>query len=142
MGARIAPTLVREQMIEGMTRDVRSKEARAYMRREMSSSDPATIAQATRAVLRFSSRNWASTITVPSAVLVMTRDEVVPTRRQEALAAAIPGAKRFDVDGNHFACASERTNFVEQLLSACDYVDNAARSRPQSRSLKIEQPER
>jgi pimeloyl-ACP methyl ester carboxylesterase len=94
----------------------------------MSGSDPATLAQATRAVLRFSSRNWASTITVPSAVLVMTQDRVVPTRRQERLAAAIPGARRFDVDGDHFACADEGTNFIDQLVSACDHVSHASRS--------------
>jgi pimeloyl-ACP methyl ester carboxylesterase len=122
VGARVAPRLVLGQIIDGMVRDVRSPEARAYMRKEMSHSDPATLAQATRAVLAFSSRNWANTITVPSAVLVMTRDQIVPTRRQEALASAIPNAKRFDVQGNHFACADDRTNFVEQLVSACDHV--------------------
>jgi 3-oxoadipate enol-lactonase len=128
VGARIAPKLVLGQIIEGMLRDVRSPEARAFMRKEMSGSDPATLAQATRAVLRFSSRNWASTITVPSAVLVMTQDRVVPTRRQERLAAAIPGARRFDVDGDHFACADEGTNFIDQLVSACDHVSHASRS--------------
>jgi len=129
LGARVAPNLVRGQIIDGMVRDVRSAEARAFMHKEMSTSDPATLAQATRAVLGFSSRNWASSITVPSAVIVMTRDQVVPSRRQEALAAAIPNAKRFDVDGNHFACADHRTNFVEQLVAACNHVDDSARAR-------------
>ena len=129
VGARIAPGLVRGQIIEGMLRGVRSPEARKYMRMEMSPSDPATLAQATRAVLAFSSRNWASSITVPTAVVVMTRDEVVPTRRQERLAAAIPNAQRFDVQGDHFACANERTNFIEQLTSACAYVTRESNKR-------------
>lgn len=126
VGARLAPKLVMGQIIEGMVRDVPSPEARAYVRREMSGADPAALAQATRAVLRFSSRNWASNIAVPTAVVVTTRDKVVPTRRQYALAAAIPGAKQFEVDGDHFACAQKQTDFVPKLLAACDHVAAAA----------------
>ena len=126
VGARLAPKLVRSQIIEGMVRDVPSPEAKEFVRKEMSGADPAALAQATRAVLRFSSRNWASDITVPTAVIVTTRDKVVPTRRQYSLAAAIPAAKQFEVDGDHFACADRTTNFVSELVAACEYVDGAA----------------
>ncbi len=78
------------------------------------------------AVIRFSSRNWASNIAVPTAVVVTTRDKIVPTRRQLALAATIPGAKQFEVDGDHFACADKRTNFVPELVAACNHVNAAA----------------
>lgn len=125
VGARLAPNLVRNQIIEGMLRDVKAPQARDYVRKEMSGADPAALAQATRAVLRFSSRNWASDIKVPTAVVVMTRDKVVPTRRQYALAAAIPGAKQFEVNGDHFACADRNTGFVSELVAACDYVSAA-----------------
>ncbi len=126
LGARMLPNLVRSQIIEGMTRDLPSQEAKDYVRSEMSGSDPAVLAQATRAVLRFSSRNWASDIAVPTAVIVTTRDKIVPTRRQYALAAAIPGAKQFEVDGDHFACANKRTGFVTELVAACDHVNAIA----------------
>jgi len=126
VGARMMPNLVRSQIIEGMTRDLPSQEAKDFVRKEMSGADPAALAQATRAVLRFSSRNWASDIRVPTSVIVTTRDKIVPTRRQYALAAAIPGAKQFEVDGDHFACAVRSTGFVEKLVAACDYVDSAA----------------
>jgi len=126
VGARLAPKLVLGQIIEGMVRDIPAPNVRDYVRREMSGSDPAALAQATRAVLRFSSRNWASNIAVPTAVVVTTRDKIVPTRRQYALAAAIPGAKQFEVDGDHFACARRKTNFVGQLLAACDHVHATA----------------
>lgn len=114
------------QIIEGMLRDISSPEAKEYVRREMSGADPAALAQATRAVLRFSSRDWASSIEVPTAVVITTRDTIVPTRRQYALAAAIPGAKQFEVDGDHFACARKQTGFVQQLVAACDHVNLAA----------------
>jgi pimeloyl-ACP methyl ester carboxylesterase len=126
VGARIAPKLVLGQIIEGMVRDIRAPKVRDYVRKEMSGADPAALAQATRAVLRFSSRNWASDIAVPTAVIVTTRDKIVPTRRQYALAAAIPGAKQFEVDGDHFACADTRTDFVPELVAACDHVNAAA----------------
>ena len=126
LGARVAPKLVMSQIIEGMVRDIRAPEVEAYVRREMSGADPAALAQATRAILRFSSRDWVSSITVPTAVVVTTQDKIVPTRRQYALAAAIPGAKQFEVDGDHFACANTRTNFVPELVAACDYVNAAA----------------
>jgi len=63
---------------------------------------------------------------LPGAVVVMTRDKIVPTRRQYALAPAIPGVKQFEVDGNHFACANTKTNFVPELRAACDHVYAAA----------------
>jgi len=126
IGARVAPKLVMGQIIEGMVRDIGASKVRDYVRKEMSGSDPAALAQATRAVLRFSSRNWVSNIAVPTAVVITTRDKIVPTRRQYALAAAIPGAKQFEVDGDHFACADTQTDFVPELVAACDHVDAAA----------------
>ncbi|MGB5809295.1 MAG: alpha/beta fold hydrolase [Polyangiales bacterium] len=126
LGARLAPKLVLHQIVEGMVRDIAPPKLKDYVRKEMSGSDPATLAQATRAILRFSSRDWASSIAVPTAVVVTTRDKIVPTRRQYALAAAIPGAKQFVVDGDHFACADRRTTFVPELIAACDHVNAAA----------------
>lgn len=133
VGARVAPKLVMGQIIEGMVRDIRAPKVRDFVRKEMSGSDPAALAQATRAVLRFSSRDWVSDITVPTAVVVTLRDSIVPTRRQVGLAAAIPGARQFEVDGDHFACADDRTNFVPELVAACDFVDASAASRSSSR---------
>ena len=122
IGARMAPKLVLRQIIDGMVRDIKEPKLEAFVRREMSGADPAALAQASRAIIRFSSRNWASNIAVPTAVVITTRDKIVPARRQYALANAIPGAKQFEVDSDHFACARRQTNFVPQLLAACDHV--------------------
>jgi pimeloyl-ACP methyl ester carboxylesterase len=126
LGARLAPKFVLEQIIENMVKAVPTQEGKDYVRREMSGCDPATLAQATRSLIRFSSRNWVSNITVPTAVVITTRDKIVPTRRQYALAAAIAGARQFEVDGDHFACAVPQTRFVQQLVAACDYVNTEA----------------
>ena len=126
VGARLAPKLVLRQIIDNMVSGVPTKKGRDLVRKEMSGSDAAALAQATRAVIRFSSRNWVSNITVPTSVVITTRDKIVPTRRQRALAASIPGAESFEVNGDHFACADRKTNFVPQLIAACDHVDRAA----------------
>ena len=128
LGARMAPKLVMNQIIEGMMQEIRPPKVREYVRREMSGSDPATLAQATRATLRFSSRDWVTNIAVPTAVVVTTEDRIVPTRRQVAMAKAIPGAKQYEVQGDHFACADRHTNFVPQLVAACDHVNASAAS--------------
>ena len=122
LAAKLMPGVFRGRMISGMLRGARESEALEYARRELAASDPASILQATRALARFSSHDWVSDIDVPTAVLVMTRDKLVPTSHQYKLAAAIPGAKVFEVDGDHLACVTARDRFVPALSQACRYV--------------------
>jgi 3-oxoadipate enol-lactonase len=88
----------------------------------MAAADAATIMQAARAVIRFSSHDWASNIRVPTAVVVTTRDQLVPPARQYRLAQLIPGARVFEVDGDHLACVEAADRFVPTLVEACRYV--------------------
>ena len=130
VAARLAPAFFRDRMIEGMLMGVPPGEAREQARREMAASDPATVMQAARAVIRFSSRHWASHITVPTAVVIMRQDQLVPTRRQYRLAASIPGSRIFEVEGDHLACVRAADRFVPALLQACEYVrERAAAAR-------------
>jgi pimeloyl-ACP methyl ester carboxylesterase len=125
--ARLVPEVFRHRIIDGMLEGVPPGERRERIRRELASTDPATVLQATRAVIRFSSHDWASTIDVPTAVVITTRDLLVPTRRQYELAAAIPGAAVFTVDGDHFACVRAAGRFVPTLLRACRHVSSEIR---------------
>ena len=68
-------------------------------------------------------------LNVPTAVVVTTRDELVPPSRQYKLAASIPYAKVFEVEGDHFACARAAERFVPALLAACKYVTALAKAR-------------
>jgi 3-oxoadipate enol-lactonase len=95
----------------------------------MAATDPATVMQAARAVIRFSSRDWASNIDAPTAVVITTKDQLVSPHRQYQLAASIPGSKIFRVPGDHLACVSAAGRFVPTLVRACDYVDSQARER-------------
>ncbi len=134
--ARLMPNLFRERMIGGMLDGITDGRKRAQVRRELAHTDPATVMQATRAVIRFSSHDWVSKIDIPTAVLVMTRDGLVPPKRQYKLAAAIRGAKVFEVEGDHFACVRSVSRFVPALLGACDYVSAEAAARKEALPLR------
>ena len=124
--ARLMPGFFRDRIIDGMTRGIRDRERRERARQEMAGTDPATVMQATRALIRFSSHDWASSIKVPTAVVITTRDQLVSPSRQYRLAASIPGARVFEVDGDHLACVRAAHRFVPALVEACDYVDREA----------------
>lgn len=123
VAARMVPAFFRDQIIDRMLQDIPAGEGRERVRREMSGSDPATILQATRAVLRFSSHDWASNIDVPTAVVVTTRDGLVPPSRQYKLARSIRNSRIFEVEGDHFACVRAVDRFVPMLVRACRYVE-------------------
>jgi pimeloyl-ACP methyl ester carboxylesterase len=74
------------------------------------------------AVSEFSSDDWIGQVDVPTAVVVTTRDLIVPTSRQRRLAAAIPGAVAFDLDGDHGVCVTAPEAFARVLLRACQSV--------------------
>jgi pimeloyl-ACP methyl ester carboxylesterase len=133
------PNAFRNRIIDGMLEGAPPGEARERARREMMMMNPATVMQAARAVLRFSSHDWVSNISIPTAVLVMTRDALVPARRQYRLAASIPGARVFEVEGDHLACARAVGSFVPALVRACEHVHAEAvrRERPRWRVAEV-----
>lgn len=101
-----------------------------WMIDEIRSCHPRLVLEAGGELGRFDSRPWREQIDVPTAAVVMTRDILVPTSRQEALAAAIPGTERFTVEGDHVACVSRPELFVPALIDACtSVVDRASVGR-------------
>lgn len=132
VAARMAPEFFRERLIASMLRGVPIGEGRDFAYREMAASDPATVMQAARAVIRFSSRDWASNITVPTAVVITTKDMLVSPRRQYLLAESIPGSKIFEVQGDHLACVRASERFVPKLVKACEYVRDRAAGKQQA----------
>ena len=96
--------------------------ARAQLRR----TTLATAMSAVHAVCEFSSHSWIGQVSVPAAVVVTTRDHVVPLRRQLKLAAAILGASVHDVEADHAVCVTAPQVFTPVLLRACWSVDVAS----------------
>jgi 3-oxoadipate enol-lactonase len=127
--ARLMPGFFRDRIVDGMTRGLPEGERRDRVRRELENTDPATVMQATRALIRFSSHDWAADIDVPTAVVITIEDRLVSPSRQYRLATSIPGAKIFEVAGDHLACVRAASQFVPVLLDACDYVAAQAARR-------------
>ena len=121
-GARVVPAFFRKRIIEGMLRDIPPGPQREFARAEMVGTDAASVFQAARDSVRFSSHDWCGTIDVPTAVVVTTRDNMVPPARQYKLARAIAGAKVFEVDGDHLACVRDAGSFTDALMQACVHV--------------------
>jgi pimeloyl-ACP methyl ester carboxylesterase len=125
--ARLAPSVAHERLLQRMLSRIEHPELRERVHRELGGHDPASIIQATRAVSGFSSHDWIGRVDVPTAVIVTTRDELVPPDRQYKLARSIPGAEVFEVDGDHSACVARRDLFVPTLVEACRSVEQRAK---------------
>jgi 3-oxoadipate enol-lactonase len=77
------------------------------------------IAEAGREIGRFDSRAWLPSVPAPKAVVVTTRDEVVPVRKQRALAEAA-GGPVFEVSINHLDIVTEAPRYNPALLKALE----------------------
>jgi 3-oxoadipate enol-lactonase len=93
---------------------------------ELRRNDPAAIVAAAGQLVRFSSHDWIGEVDVPTAVVVTTRDSLVPPHRQRKLAAAIAGAEVFEVPADHGAVAEHPGLFVPALARACGSVVSRA----------------
>lgn len=91
--------------------------------REFRSTSPWAMGQAVAALGRHHSRPWISRIDVPTAVVVNTRDKVIPPERQVRLARSIPGATIHEVNAGHASCVLSAERFVPALLEAAATVN-------------------
>ena len=96
-----------------------ARHARAELRR----TTLATSISAIQAASGFTSHSWIGQVDVPTAVVVTSRDRIVPVSRQLKLARAIPGASVHEVDGDHAVCVTKPQLFAQVLLQACWSVE-------------------
>jgi pimeloyl-ACP methyl ester carboxylesterase len=89
-----------------------------WIRRELLRGDPSLLLSAGADLGRFDSTGWIGALDVPAAVIVTTNDRTVPTGRQRDLAAAMPGATVWEVDGAHDAAVTVAHRWVPTLLDA------------------------
>jgi 3-oxoadipate enol-lactonase len=93
---------------------------------ELERSDPRAIAEAGREMSRFDSRPWLAEIEAPVDVIVPTNDELVPPSFQRSLAEGIPGARLFEVAGDHVVVAAHPERYMPVLLEALAEVARRA----------------
>jgi 3-oxoadipate enol-lactonase len=78
---------------------------------------------------RYDARAWIGSVSVPTAVVATTYDEVVPARDQIALAQEIPSATLRILPSGHHGCVTEPDKFVPALVDACREVADRTRAR-------------
>lgn len=111
--------------------DLEPSDIHEWAMREFRSTSPWAVGQALAALGRHHSRPWLGRIDVPTAVVVGTKDRVIPPERQVGLARAIPGATLHDIPVGHAGCVLESETFVPALVEAITTVN--ARRRDLSR---------
>ena len=94
---------------------------------ELQRGDIEDIAEAGRELGRFDSRGWIGGVDVPSAVVVTTRDRLVPLTAQLELAELLGDPVVVEVAADHDAPASAAGPFNEALVTAVRSVLGAGR---------------
>jgi pimeloyl-ACP methyl ester carboxylesterase len=92
--------------------------------------DPAAICEAAGSLLAYHAGGWLGSVSIPSSVVMTTRDHLVPPYRQAELARAIPCCALFSVDGDHAVCTTNPERFVPAVLAALGDVAKRALSSP------------
>ena len=87
--------------------------------------DPVALLEAGAALGRFDSSEWNSALTVPSAVVITTRDTVVPPHRQRRLARSLGTSDTFELDADHDVPIRDDARLGEVLAAAIDAVENS-----------------
>ena len=88
---------------------------------EILRNDPITVVSAGKALSRFDSRPWASSVGVPTASVITTRDRLVRPRKQRALANAV-SARIFELRSGHLGALSHPTEFSQATSDAVSAV--------------------
>jgi 3-oxoadipate enol-lactonase len=121
IGSRVVPGAVTHAAIARVMRSRSSAvtTTEGWAAEEFRRSDWTTILEAGRALGRFDSRSWIGDVDVPTAVVAVMGDTMVPPRRQVALARSIRGATLHPIQGDHAVCVTNPRRFVPALLAAC-----------------------
>jgi hypothetical protein len=89
---------------------------------EIGRGDLRLVVEAGTALRRFDSRGWVTAIGVPTSVVVVDHDTVLPTRLQNELVAALRAPHTFHLAGDHDVCVRNPAAFTARLLEACAAV--------------------
>ncbi|HET8604216.1 MAG TPA: alpha/beta hydrolase [Marmoricola sp.] len=97
------------------------------------STSPWAVGQAVASLGRHHSTPWLGRIDVPVAVVVTTRDRVIPPARQRAVAGRIPGATVHEADCGHAGCVLQHDRFVPTFVEAVNATNARIRDRQRQR---------
>ncbi len=122
IGARVAPAVARRFVGGTLRRRFAGSPWAGWADAELARHRPSVMLGWAAALGRFSSTAWIGEVDVPTAVVVTSRDALVPAARQLALAGAVPGARVVPVDGDHGVFVTDPPAFSAALVEACRLV--------------------
>lgn len=131
VAARLTPQAVRRPLASTLVRRrLDGTPFGEWAAEQLERNDPAAVLQAGSALGGFDSRPWLDEVNVPTAVVVTTADQAVPSRYQLSLARRIPGATVHPVEGDHGVCVNNPRRFLPVLVEACRSVTVRAAGAP------------
>jgi 3-oxoadipate enol-lactonase len=117
MASRLTPPPARS-WIGSQILERRPRRYAEWARQQVLVNDWRAVLEAGAAIGSFSAQDWIGSIDCPTAVIITTRDRVVPVGRQQGLLESIPRAVGFRIDADHAVCALEPERFVPTLITA------------------------
>lgn len=118
LASRVLPGAIARQVAARALTPFLAEHGLTHWVHELLSWDARTVLQAAAALGSYTADDWIDEIDVPTAVLVHTRDQLVPPARQAELASAISGAVAHFVDADHFAVVRAPRPFARALVRA------------------------
>ncbi len=99
-----------------------SGEMQRWAREELERGDARSVLEAAAELGRFSSHAWIHQVDIPTSVIVLMNDHLVPVRRQLKLARSIDHAVAAFVNGDHYSIGTAPEDFVPVLTHECRSV--------------------
>jgi 3-oxoadipate enol-lactonase len=100
---------------------MRENQRTVWLQSELMRHSARDLAEAGRELGRFDSRPWLGSVRAPISVVITTRDELVPVRKQRELAAAA-GAHVFEAPLSHLEVGWRGQDYNPKLLQALSAV--------------------
>jgi 3-oxoadipate enol-lactonase len=110
------------ELLPALSATTEDAAVRRWALSEFRSTKMTSVMAALNAIGHFNSMPWLHEVDVPTSVVVTDKDSWVPTRRQRAMAAAIPGAEVFECHRSHAACVIGVEDFIPCLMEATGSV--------------------
>ncbi len=124
--ARVTPKPVRDWISDRLYVSRKTMTWEPWAAHQIASHEWRQILEAGAALGRFDSREWLGNIDVPVSVVINMNDRVVRTSRQKQMALIIPGARTWQIDGDHDSVWANAQDFVPALVDACLDVNRRA----------------
>lgn len=96
---------------------------------EFRSTSPWAIGQAVASLGRFHSTHWLPMVDVPTAVVIPSRDRVIPPSRQHRVASLIPAVTIHEGDFGHAGCVLQAEKFLPVFMEAVNSTQARVRDR-------------